>query len=138
VNTEPEARSGFASVLASYRGNRRPRRNRRFLQTPTGFVEIVFVSRRRAWVTIYNDRGWPSRRLTRWATRDHASLARALRRGGFDAGEADRLSERISDEWGEPIGDVADAVIPAAAMAALAAIGAVVVGRWLLGRLAAF
>jgi hypothetical protein len=78
--------------------------------------------------------GWPSQRLTRWATRDHPSLARAFRRGGFDPSEADRLSERVSDEWGEPVGDVADVVIPAAVMAGLAAIGTVAVGRWLLGR----
>jgi hypothetical protein len=131
VNDEAERQPRFAAVLAAYRDKRRPRRNNRILQTPTGFVEFRFWSHRRAWISIYDDHGWPSRRLTRWATRGHPSLTRALRRGGFDAPEADRLAETISDEWGEPIADVADVIIPTVVLTALAGTGAVVVGRWL-------
>jgi hypothetical protein len=134
VSVDPESPSPFAAVLAAYRGKRRPRRNVRVLRTPTGFVEIRFWSNSRAWIQIYDDRGWPSRRLTRWATRDRHSLARALRRGGFAPAEADRLAEEISDDWGEPIGDVAEVLIPTAVAMTLTAIGAVSVGRWLLRR----
>jgi len=103
------------------------------LRSPTGYVELRFWSRRRASVSIYYEDGWPSRRLTRWVTAGDARFVRALRRAGFDAEEADRVAERISNEWGEPVGDVADAMIPAATFAVLAAIGAVTLGRWLLG-----
>jgi hypothetical protein len=132
------AEARFGAVLAAYRDKRRPRRNHRILKTPTGFVEIRFWSDRRAWISIYDERGWPTQRLTRWATRGEPSLARALRRGGMAAADADRLAEEISEEWGEPVGDVADVVIPALAMSALTAVGAVVVGRWLLSRVTVF
>jgi hypothetical protein len=136
VSTEDEPPFPLAALRAAYRERRRPRRNVRILQSPTGFVEIRFWSRRRAWISIYDAKGWPARRLTRWATREQASLGRVLRRAGFAEADADRLAEQIAVDWGEPVGDVADVVIPAVTMMALTAVGAVVVGRWLLGRAA--
>lgn len=47
-----------------------------------------------------------------------------------------RHTNEISDDWGEPIVDVSDTVIPAVFVFALAAVGATTVGRWLLRRAA--
>ncbi len=121
MDDEPPNLLALRSVIGRWRPT--PKRDRRVLETSAGFVSILFLGPRVAFVSSYDKLGWPARHLL-WPLRpSRPSARRALRRLGLPPDESEALAETMVGDWPHTLRSEARLVANAVAMLGFALVG---------------